>query len=260
MIDLFSCLEALIASADIKQKCTGIRQLNLRKFDFSIGESAPPIPIQQAGIPPAVGLVSPRELKKRSCANQAGRNILMHSIAHIEFNAINLAMDACYRFRSLPRDYYHDWLQVADDEARHFSLVKSYLNDHGCDYGDYPAHNGLWDMAARTADDPVARMALVPRVLEARGLDVTPSMIDRLVAAKDLEAAKILTTIYQDEIEHVKIGSKWFKYLCENAGIDYRQTFRHMLEKHFHGEMKGPYNISARLQAGFDAQELDGFT
>ncbi|MCL4140411.1 UNVERIFIED_CONTAM: hypothetical protein GTU68_036018, partial [Idotea baltica] len=134
----------------------------------------------------------------------------MHAIAHIEFNAINLALDAAYRFRQQPIAYYQDWLGVAADEARHFNLIRSYLNKHDCNYGDYPVHNGLWDMAVQTADDVVARMALVPRVLEARGLDVTPSMINKLQSVGDTGAVEILKTIYQDEIGHVKIGSHWF--------------------------------------------------
>ncbi|MCL4132598.1 UNVERIFIED_CONTAM: hypothetical protein GTU68_039852 [Idotea baltica] len=180
----------------------------------------------------------------------------MHAIAHIEFNAINLALDAAYRFRQQPLEYYQDWISVAADEARHFNLIRDYLKTNGTDYGDYPAHNGLWEMAVQTDHDVVARMALVPRVLEARGLDVTPAMVDRLQKTDDQAAVTILEVIYQDEIGHVKIGSNWFNYQCEQRGLEPRQTFKKMVEQHFHGDLKGPFNIAARLQAGFDEIEL----
>ena len=181
----------------------------------------------------------------------------MHAIAHIEFNAINLALDAAYRFRNQPDEYYSDWIGVAADEARHFLLIQGYLNQHNCDYGDYPAHNGLWDMAVRTQHDVIARMALVPRVMEARGLDVTPQIIERLARVKDHDAVKILQTIYNDEIEHVKIGSRWFYYQCDQNDRDPKTTFLEMIDLHLHGELKGPFNFEARLLAGFNDQELD---
>jgi uncharacterized ferritin-like protein (DUF455 family) len=215
------------------------------------------IPTAEAGLPDQLELVPPRQLKKRSIQQQDGRNVLMHAIAHIEFNAVNLALDAAYRFRNQPDEYYSDWISVAADEARHFLLIQGYLHRHDCHYGDYPAHNGLWDMAVRTQDDVVARMALVPRVLEARGLDVTPQIIERLTRVGDEDAVEILRTIYNDEIEHVKTGSKWFYYQCEQNHLDPRQTFLEMIELHLHGELKGPFNFEARLLAGFNDQELD---
>ena len=215
------------------------------------------ISIAEAGLPDQIELVPPRQLKKRSIQQQHGRNVLMHAIAHIEFNAINLALDAAYRFDNQPEEYYSDWIGVAADEARHFLLIQGYLNRHDCGYGDYPAHNGLWDMAVRTQHDVVARMALVPRVLEARGLDVTPKIIERLLQVEDHDAAEILETIYNDEIEHVKVGSKWFTYLCKQKNLEPRKTFLEMIKLHLHGELRGPFNFEARLLAGFDNQELD---
>jgi len=181
---------------------------------------------------------------------------LLHAVAHIEYNAINLALDAAYRFRNQTFDFYRDWINIADDEARHFNLIRAYLNDNGCEYGNFKAHNGLWEMAVKTQHDIVARMALVPRVLEARGLDVTPSMIERLDRVHDTAAVEILKVIYQDEIAHVKTGSHWFFVQCQQRELEPRQTFLEMVDTHLHGELRGPFNISARLQAGFDEMEL----
>ena len=214
--------------------------------------------IPTPGLPEHLELVSPRELKRRGIAQQTGRNVLMHAIAHIEFNAINLALDAAYRFRGLTFQFYKDWMDVAKDEARHFQLINQYLRENGREYGDFPAHNGLWDMAVETDHDVLARMALVPRVMEARGLDVTPSMIKRLKSVGDQSAVDILTTIYQDEIQHVAIGSKWYHYFCDLQNLEPRATFRRLVDKHLHGGIRGPLNISARLMAGFDAEELEG--
>ena len=180
----------------------------------------------------------------------------MHAVAHIELNAINLSLDAAYRFRNQPLEFYQDWIQIAADEARHFNLIRGYLNKNDCDYADMPAHNGLWDMALSTQHDVVARMALVPRVLEARGLDVTPNMIKRLRGVGDQAAVEILEIIYQDEIGHVKTGSDWFFHHCSLRDLEPRSTFQALVGEHLHGELKGPFNLAARLQAGFDEIEL----
>lgn len=256
-MELFEKLQHLILCRDINEKCTSTQQLAESLSTLSLNHQQKVIPIPTPGLPQNLKLVAPRQLKKRGIQNQEGRNILMHAIAHIEFNAINLALDAAYRFRDQPLTYYQDWINVAADEARHFNMIRNYLNDHQCDYGDYPAHNGLWDMAVQTADDVVARMALVPRVLEARGLDVTPAIITKLTHAGDQAAVDILKVIYQDEIGHVNIGSHWFKYQCQLRQLDPRTTFQIMIKTHLHGELKGPFNIAARLQAGFDEIELD---
>lgn len=258
--DFFALLEKLLLSTDVKEKCDGIKYLceklpTINKLDHS----SQTIDIHTPGLPERLKLVAPKNLAKRGISTVQGRLILMHSIAHIEFNAINLAMDAAYRFRNQPTDFYLDWVRVAADEARHFKLIRQYLNDRGVEYGDYVAHNGLWDMAVRTSHDVVARMALVPRVLEARGLDVTPPMIEKLTNAKDAAAVDILNTIYLDEIEHVKIGSKWFKFHCKDRHLEPRETFIAMVDAHFHGTLQGPFNIPARLLAGFDQDELDSF-
>jgi uncharacterized ferritin-like protein (DUF455 family) len=254
----FETLESLVLSEGMIEKCRGIRELNTRWSNFDdLDHNSPVNFIKVAGLPTRLQLVPPGKLKRRGIKSQEARNILMHSIAHIEFSAINLAMDACYRFRNLPKQYYQDWLNVAADEARHFELINAYLNLHNCNYGDYPVHNGLWDMAAETAHDPIARMALVPRVLEARGLDVTPPMIARFDSVGDNSAVEILNVIYQDEIGHVYIGSKWFRHLCDQANVEPRQMFMKMVSQYFHGELRGPFNVAARLQAGFDREELE---
>jgi len=262
MMDLFTQIQGLILSSNVDEKVQGTLKLieNLAQNPELPASNSHAerviIDIPKPGYPPALKLVAPRELKRRGIQQQTGRNILMHAVAHIEFNAINLALDAAYRFRDQPQQYYEDWLTIAADEARHFGLIRDYLNQHNCDYGDLPAHNGLWEMAVDTAHDIVARMALVPRVLEARGLDVTPGMIKKLQMVGDNAAVDILKVIYQDEITHVEKGSHWFFYHCQLRDLEPRNTFLKLVERHLHGELRGPFNISARLQAGFDEIEM----
>lgn len=207
------------------------------------------------GRPQQPKLVSHKQLPKRSLKEPAGRAAFLHAIAHIEFNAINLALDALYRFRRMPVEYYRDWLRVAADEARHFQLLAQRLQDYGYVYGDFPAHNGLWDMALRTDHDVLIRMALVPRVLEARGLDVTPAMIKRLVSAGDMSSAAILELILEEEVPHVAIGTRWFRYCCNQRGLDAEQEFPRLLRA-YHAPKSTPLNRSARIAAGFTEQEL----
>jgi uncharacterized ferritin-like protein (DUF455 family) len=182
---------------------------------------------------------------------------LLHALAHIEFNAINLALDALYRFPGLPEDFYRDWLRVAQEEAEHFVLLRQQLQRLGGDYGDLPAHDGLWEMAMDTAADPLERMALVPRVLEARGLDVTPAMRERLLAAGDAEAAAVLERIESDERGHVAVGSRWFRYLCAQRGLEPDSTFMTLLQQRYRGRIQGPLALTARRAAGFSEPELD---
>ena len=228
-----------------------------RQEPFIIQSDTAPQPIPVAGRPEKPELVSPRQVPKRSMNTEDGRVILAHAIAHIEFNAINLALDAVYRFRDMPKDYYSDWLQVASEEAYHFSLVEAYLKNHGHQYGDYRAHNGLWEMALKTSDDVMVRMALVPRVLEARGLDVTPGMIDKLEKVGDKELVDILRIIHREEIGHVAIGSRWFRYACEQRGVEPRVTFKALLKLHMKGAIRGPFDELTRKQAGFSDEEMD---
>ncbi len=260
MASVFEFSAQVLRATDCVHKCRLVYELsrlwNGGKLEFAT--PAPAMDVTTVGRPDKPILTRPRGVARRSLHTAEGRKAFMHAIAHIEFNAINLACDAVHRFPGMPREYYGDWIKVAADEARHFGLLQDYLHTLECRYGEFPAHGGLWDMAERTAHDVLARMALVPRVLEARGLDVTPAMIERLRAAGDNTGADILGVIYREEIEHVAAGSRWFRYLCAQRGLEPRGTFRELVEKHFTGELRGPFNMPARLAAGFDAEELEG--
>ena len=213
-------------------------------------------PADMPGRPVRPLLVAPRHLAQRGLDQPEGRAALVHAVAHIELNAINLAWDAVQRFPAMPEEFAHDWARVADDEARHFTLLLGRLLALGYDYGDFPAHDGLWSMARATAGDVLARMALVPRVLEARGLDVTPGMIDRLEGAGDAETAACLGIILREEVGHVALGSRWFRWLCEQRGLAPRETYFRLLAEHMGGRIRCPLNHPARLAAGFDEAEL----
>jgi uncharacterized ferritin-like protein (DUF455 family) len=217
----------------------------------------PPERLPLPGRPARPRLVPPRQLPQRSLGSRDGLAALIHAVAHIEFNAIDLAWDAVYRFRAMPRAFYDDWVGVAVDEARHFALLAGRLAAHGHAYGDFDAHNGLWEMALRTDQDCLARMALVPRVLEARGLDVTPAMIERVRAAGDPDTAGVLALILREEVAHVAAGSRWLRWLCERQGRDPEATFTELLGQQAPGVLRRPFNRPAREQAGFSAGELD---
>lgn len=259
MQDLFSAAQACLAATRCEDKVA-------RTFDaadaFARGALAPqagaspPAPIRMPGRPPVPRLVHPRDLPRRGFGSTAGRAAFVHSIAHIEFNAIDLAWDAVYRFRDMPPAFYADWVTVAHDEARHFVLLRERLLQMGHDYGDFDAHNGLWEMAAKTAHSTLARMALVPRVLEARGLDVTPGMIAKLQSLGDTATVEILEVILREEVAHVAAGSRWFRWCCAREGVDPRAEFRRLLREYAGGVLHGPFNHPARLAAGFDADEL----
>ncbi len=256
---LFAAAQACLATADpmekvaLTQHCAGA---------FAAGElglpqdAAAPEPIGMPGRPPRPGLVHPRELPRRGLGSAEGRAAFIHAIAHIELNAIDLAWDAVYRFRGLPDGFYADWVAVANDESRHFVLLRDRLRAHGHEYGDFDAHNGLWEMCEKTAHDGLARMALVPRVLEARGLDVTPAMIVKLRGLGDAATADVLELILREEVAHVAAGSRWYRWYCERAGVEPRARFSELLLQYAGGYLHGPFNIEARLLAGFDEDEL----
>ncbi len=219
--------------------------------------AVPVVEIVQAGHPTKPELLNPKQLKSRGLGSQEGRASLLHAIAHIEFNAINLALDATYRFQEMPKAFIDDWLGVAAEEAYHFQLVREQLSRLGYDYGDFPAHNGLWETTADTAFDVLVRMALVPRTLEARGLDVTPTMIKKLRAVGEVRAVEVLHILLRDEVGHVAVGTRWFAYLCQARGLNRFDTFKDLIERYLRGDIKGPFNIEARLEAGFTQQEMD---
>ena len=209
------------------------------------------------GRPAKPELVPPLQVPKRRMDTVEGRAMLWHSLAHIEFNAMNLALDAIWRFPNMPQDYYEDWLKVAKEESYHFSLINAHMQSFGYRYGDFVAHNSLWEMVERTTDSVMARMALVPRTMEARGLDAVPGIRDRFKQIKDHRAVEILEIILRDEIGHVLIGNRWFNFLCTNEGVSPITTYRALAIQYRAPTLKAPFNIEARQQAGFTSEELN---
>lgn len=258
MPDLYTVARLCLLEYDVDAKVQRTQQAaqDWRDSKLLLDVSLPPVPILEPGRPERPVLVETRELPRRRLGSPEGHAALIHSIAHIEFNAINLAWDALYRFRGLPRDFYSDWLRVADEESQHFELLRGHLKNLGHDYGDFEAHNGLWEMAMKTSHDPLVRMALVPRVLEARGLDVTPGMIKRLQQLGDHKAVEILDVILREEIGHVEIGTRWFHYLCKQRGVEPKETFYQLIHEYMDGYIKPPFHTDARLQAGFTEEEM----
>ncbi len=262
-VGLFGLALACLRERDPDQKIELTRRAaaDWRAGELALEDPIPPQDLAEPGRPERPELVPPRALAKRSAKGTAGggqaRAALIHAVAHIEFNAINLAWDAAYRFRGLPRAYYDDWVGVAAEEALHFGLMRDRLRTLGHEYGDFPAHDGLWSMARRTAADPLARMALIPRVLEARGLDVTPGMIARLRAAGDGETADCLAIILRDEVGHVAAGTRWFRFLCAERGHQPEGQYFELLDRYLGGEVRGPLNLADRRRAGFTEAELE---
>jgi uncharacterized ferritin-like protein (DUF455 family) len=213
-------------------------------------------PAALPGRPARPRLVEPAQVPRRTPFTTEGRAALLHAVAHIEFNAINLALDAVWRFSGLPEAYYRDWLRVAAEEALHFALLAEHLATLGHAYGDFDAHDGLWAMAEKTAGDATARMALVPRTLEARGLDATPPMQKKLAQAGDARAVEILGVILRDEVGHVAIGNRWYAWLCERDGLDPVAHYAVLAQRHGAPRLKAPFNLAARRAAGFSEAEL----
>lgn len=212
------------------------------------------------GRPAKPELVAPGQVGRRAMHTVEGRAVLIHALAHIELNAVNLACDILWRFPGMPERFYRDWLKVAREEAYHFQLLETHLQALGYAYGDFTAHNSLWEMAAKTSQDLIARLALVPRTLEARGLDVTPGVAAKLAQAGDQAAADILDIIYRDEIGHVAIGNDWYKTLCQQQQLDPVATYAVLAEKYKAPRLRGPFNLEGRRAAGFDENELIALT
>lgn len=257
--DFFSQVYQLLMSQCPLTKIKGTRNLFYTFLDnpVLVNRSDPISPLIEAGVPATVEMVDPKMVKRRSVQTLHGKAALIHAILHIEYNAINIALDALYRFRDMPLEYYQDWLQVVAEEAYHYQLLEQYLAELGYQYGDFPAHGGLWEMVQKTAYDVMVRMALVPRLLEARGLDVTPEIAKRLKAAGDEKAYEILQIIFHDEVGHVQVGNRWYHYLCQQRGLDPLLTFTSLLEKHAPTYLRRPFSIEARKRAGFKEDELE---
>jgi uncharacterized ferritin-like protein (DUF455 family) len=256
---MYEALRLALAECDPEAKAARAIEIAAQLHAGSLAiEEDPGAPgaIQAPGRPERPALVPVREVPSRGLGTPEGRAALLHAVAHIEFNAINLALDAAWRFRGMPREYYLDWTSVAADEARHFRLVRTRLRELGFDYGDFAAHNGLWEMAEKSAGRCLARMALVPRLLEARGLDVTPGMIERFRSQRDAASVAVLETILREEVGHVAIGSRWFAWCCAREGLAPEETFIGLLRAEARGALRGPFNLAARRAAGFDDSEL----
>lgn len=258
-LSLFTAAHSCLKQEDISLKCSLTNQYKLlwdrNKLSLHGSNSIEKITIPGRPIKPE--LVLPRELPKRKLGNTEGRAALLHAIAHIEFNAINLAWDAVYRFQNMPVEYYSDWVNIAVEEAKHFKLVNDYLHELGYAYGDFVAHNGLWELAVDTDYDILARMALVPRIMEARGLDVTPGIIDKFTKINDDRAVEILNVILTEEKGHVAVGNRWFNYICKQREVEPLTTFKNLILKHVKGQIKPPFAREHRLSAGFSVEELD---
>jgi uncharacterized ferritin-like protein (DUF455 family) len=215
---------------------------------------------ERPGRPELPELVHPQSVPRRSPYTLDGHCALVHSIAHIEFNAINLALDAMWRFAGMPPSYYRDWAQVAAEEAKHFNLLRQHLQEQGHDYGDFVAHDGLWTMCENTRHDVCARMALVPRTLEARGLDATPiiqAKLRKVGTPRALAAVDILDVILQEEVGHVAIGNRWYHWLCQQRGLDAGTFHAQMALLHGAPRLKPPFNLTARKLAGFSDAEIE---
>lgn len=259
MDTLFEFAECCLYDADIEQKlATTHRAQKLSLAERLASDSTmPPKSIAETLFPSKPKLMMPRDMPRRRMDTPEGKAAFFHALAHIEFMAIYLAWDIIYRFRDLPEQFYRDWLRIADEEAQHFELLRTHLSTFGIAYGDLPAHKGLWSHAEDTSDDLLARLAVVPRCMEARGLDVTPAMIDKLHALGDEHGVAILNRIYQDEIGHVERGSFWFDYFCKQQGLDPEQTFKDKIQACYQGKPKGPFNREVRIIAGFSHNEID---
>ncbi|MCK4841504.1 MAG: ferritin-like domain-containing protein [Methylococcales bacterium] len=259
MKNIFTCAEFCLHHADVDKKIAATHHAKAL-FDnnkLCFESSASILSITKTKFPDKPQLLMPREMPKRRLNSATGIIAFFHALAHIEFIAIYLAWDILYRFRGLPEKFYHDWLRIADEEAQHFTLIRKHLLEMGSDYGDLPAHHGLWEHAEDTAEDVLARLAIVPRCMEARGLDVTPQMIEKFNSKGDKKSVELLTRILTDEVGHVEIGSYWFKTLCEQNGFNYEEKYKELIVKYYKGKPKGPFNRELRIIAGFSNTEID---
>ncbi len=253
-MNTFKLAYQALMETDISKKIALVSQLKTVQLELTPSSNINEVVIP--GRPKKPDLVRFQSVPKRDKSN-LGFIKTIHAICHIEFNAINLALDAVYRFQEMPEQFYHDWIRVAFEEAEHFNLINNYLIKNDYQYGDFEAHNGLWKMTHETNYDVLARMALVPRVLEARGLDATPKIQKRFQNSKFKEMVSILDIVFKDEIGHVKIGNYWFHHLCKQRKLDPVETFEELIDKHIGENLRGPFNVEARKLADFSTKELE---
>jgi uncharacterized ferritin-like protein (DUF455 family) len=253
----------VLCLADPLQKAAEARELAAQAASLSIAPEAPPATTAVPGRPARPQLIHPAKVPRRSPSKPEGLAALLHAIAHIEFNAINLALDAAWRFDAMPREFHLDWVRVAGEEALHFTLLREQLASLGHAYGDFAAHDNLWSMCEKTKDDIAARMALVPRTLEARGLDATPQIQHKLRQVNTpaaLRAVEILDIILRDEVGHVAIGNHWYRWLCEREGLDPVAHYEQVSLRYDAPKLHPPFNEAARKRAGFSAEEIAWLT
>jgi uncharacterized ferritin-like protein (DUF455 family) len=260
MKNLFGMAEAFFQLTEVDEKLTLTHQAwqaNL-SGELALNSDLPVMPIDRVMFPDRPELLAPRQMPRRKLTTPEGIAAFFHAIAHVEFVAIYLAWDILYRFRGLPDQFYQDWLRVADEEAQHFALIRTHLRGMQLDYGDLPAHSGLWDHAKDTADNLTGRLAMVPRCMEARGLDVTPALIEKFRALGDDASVAVLQRILTDEVGHVELGSYWFKFVCWQQGFEPEAKYRALIEQYYiGGKPKGPFNRDLRKIAGFSDAEID---
>ena len=252
------CLKALAAN-DLNDKLSQVQAIyeSFKSKQIKIDSKAD---IQHTyhlpGAPSKPDIVPPRLVEKRSASTQHGKLTFIHALAHIEFSAINLALDIIWRFKNLPDQFYRDWLQIAYEEQNHFNLLNDYLKKFGLAYGSFNAHNSLWEMAERTSHDLIHRLALIPRTMEARGLDVTPAIIEKFKQQRDDDIAAILKIIYEEEIHHVSIGNIWYRWACDTQKLDPHETYKNLLMSYNIELNYQKLNKEARFKAGFLKEEL----
>ena len=259
--ELRHCALAAFVMTDPVEKAAAVQAIWDQSASLPIALQNVLVAPAQPGRPSKPELVQAQNVPRRSPFTPVGLAALLHAIAHIEFNAINLALDAVWRFADLPEQYYRDWIRVAAEEAHHFTLLRTHLLSTGYDYGDFPAHDGLWTMCESTRDDVVARMALVPRTLEARGLDATPVIQEKLAkvgTANARDASAILDVILREEVGHVAIGNHWFHWLCRRDAVDPDIFYAQAATRHGAPKLKPPFNLEARRKAGFTDAEIQG--
>jgi uncharacterized ferritin-like protein (DUF455 family) len=258
MRNLRHAAQQALSIADPEAKCAAALDLwaAWQARQLTTGDWLDLPPPSPPGRPERPVLAAPETMPRRELNSRAGHAALIHALTHIEFTAINLALDAVCRFPEMPAEFHADWLKVAAEEVEHFRLLRAHLCTLGYDYGDFPAHGGLWDLATRTAHDPLARMAQVPRLMEARGLDVTPGIQGKLRGRGDKAGAALLDIILRDEIGHVAAGDRWFRFLCAQRGLEVEDTFRRLIRAHDAPPPRPPFNIAARRLAGFSEAEL----